>query len=107
MAQPVKYPILHVALDLLNLHRALQIAQEAAEGGADWIEAGTPLIKSEGMEALRMLKKTLPGKRIVAAMKTLDVGAFEVEMAAKAGASVEIILGISDDVSVRDSVRAG
>jgi len=52
MAQPVKFPILHVALDILNLHRALQIAQEAAEGGADWIEAGTPLIKSEGMEAI-------------------------------------------------------
>jgi len=107
MAQPVKYPILHVALDLLNLHRALQIAQEAAEGGADWIEAGTPLIKSEGMESLRMLKKTLPGKRIVADMKTLDVGAFEVEMAAKAGASVAIIMGISDDDTVRESVRAG
>jgi len=107
MAQPVKYPILHVALDLLNLHRAVQIAQEAAEGGADWIEAGTPLIKSEGMEAIRMLKKTLPGKRIVADMKTLDVGAFEVEMAAKAGATVAIIMGISDDDTVRESVRAG
>ena len=107
MAQPVKYPILHVALDLLNLHRAVQIAQEAAEGGADWIEAGTPLIKSEGMEAIRMLKKTLPGKRIVADMKTLDVGAFEVEMAAKAGATVAVIMGISDDDTVRESVRAG
>jgi 3-hexulose-6-phosphate synthase/6-phospho-3-hexuloisomerase len=107
MAQPVKFPILHVALDLLNLHRALQIAQEAAEGGADWIEAGTPLIKSEGMESLRALRKTLPGKRIVADMKTLDVGAFEVEMAAKAGATVAVIMGISDDDTVRESVRAG
>src|SRR5512137_2400275 len=66
MAQPVKFPVLHVALDILNLHRALQIAQEAAEGGADWIEAGTPLIKSEGMEAIRALRKSLPGRRIVA-----------------------------------------
>jgi 3-hexulose-6-phosphate synthase / 6-phospho-3-hexuloisomerase len=107
MAQPVKFPILHVALDLLNLHRALQIAAEAADGGADWIEAGTPLIKSEGMEAVRALRKTLPGKRVVADMKTLDVGAFEVEMAAKAGAAVAVIMGISDDDTVRESVRAG
>ena len=107
MVPPAKYPILHVALDLLNLHRAVQIAKEAAEGGADWVEAGTPLIKSEGMEAVRALKKALPGRRIVADMKTLDVGAFEVEMAAKAGASIAIIMGISDDDTVRESVRAG
>ena len=107
MVQAAKYPILHVALDLMNLHRAVQIAREASEGGADWIEAGTPLIKSEGMESVRALKKTLPGRRIVADMKTLDVGAFEVEMAAKAGASIAIIMGISDDDTVRESVRAG
>jgi 3-hexulose-6-phosphate synthase/6-phospho-3-hexuloisomerase len=102
-----KYPVLHVALDLMNLHRAIQIAREAAEGGADWVEAGTPLIKSEGMEAVRALRKALPGLKIVADMKTLDVGAFEVEMAAKAGATIVIIMGISDDDTIRESVRAG
>jgi 3-hexulose-6-phosphate synthase/6-phospho-3-hexuloisomerase len=107
MAHPSKFPVLHIALDLLNLHRAVQMAKEAAEGGADWIEAGTPLIKSEGMEAVRALRRSLPGKRIVADMKTLDVGAFEVEMAAKAGAGVIIIMGISDDDTIRESVRAG
>ncbi|HEC94778.1 MAG TPA: bifunctional hexulose-6-phosphate synthase/ribonuclease regulator, partial [Thermoplasmatales archaeon] len=40
--------VLQVALDLLNAHRALKIAEEAVNGGADWLEAGTPLIKSEG-----------------------------------------------------------
>ena len=107
MAQHARYPILHVALDLMNLHRAVQIAKEAVEGGADWVEAGTPLIKSEGMEAVRALRKALPGKKIVADMKTLDVGAFEVEMAAKAGASIVIIMGVSDDDTIRESVRAG
>ncbi|RLF32546.1 MAG: bifunctional hexulose-6-phosphate synthase/ribonuclease regulator, partial [Thermoplasmata archaeon] len=48
-------PILQVALDLLNAHRALNIAKDAVEGGADWLEAGTPLIKSEGMDVVRML----------------------------------------------------
>jgi 3-hexulose-6-phosphate synthase/6-phospho-3-hexuloisomerase len=90
----------------MNLHRAVQIAVEAVRGGADWVEAGTPLIKSEGMEAVRALKKALPGHKIVADMKTLDVGAFEVEMAAKAGAGMVIIMGISDDDTIRESVRA-
>jgi 3-hexulose-6-phosphate synthase/6-phospho-3-hexuloisomerase len=50
-------PILQVALDLVELKRALEIAEEAIIGGADWIEAGTPLIKSEGMNAVRELKE--------------------------------------------------
>jgi 3-hexulose-6-phosphate synthase/6-phospho-3-hexuloisomerase len=99
-------PILQVALDLLELDRAVQIALEAADGGADWIEAGTPLIKSEGMDAVRELKKALPGKKIVADMKTVDTGAMEVEMAAKAGASVVAMLASSDDSTITDALRA-
>ena len=78
--------ILQVALDLINAKRAIQIAKEAIEGGADWLEAGTPLIKAEGMQIIRELKKL--GRKIVADMKTIDVGAVEAEMAAKAGADV-------------------
>src|SRR3970282_89819 len=78
-------PVLHVALDFMHLKRALQAAKEAVAGGADWIEAGTPLIKSEGMEAVRALKKAFPDKTIIADLKTMDTGALEVEIAAKAG----------------------
>ena len=46
-------PVLQVALDFLELSRALKAAREAWKGGATWIEAGTPLIKSEGLEAIR------------------------------------------------------
>ena len=99
-------PILQVALDLLELDRAVQIALEAADGGADWIEAGTPLIKSEGMDAVRELKKALPTKKIVADMKTVDTGAMEVEMAAKAGANIVAILAASDDSTITDALRA-
>ncbi|MCD6237689.1 MAG: orotidine 5'-phosphate decarboxylase, partial [Thermoplasmata archaeon] len=97
--------ILQVALDLINAHRALQIAKEAVDGGADWVEAGTPLIKSEGMEVVRKLKQSFPEKTIVADMKTMDTGAVETEMAAKAGADVVCILGASDDETIKDSLR--
>jgi len=96
--------ILQVALDLVNASRALQIASEAVDGGADWLEAGTPLIKSEGMEIIRRLKKF--GKKIVADMKTMDVGAVEVEMAAKAGADVVCILGLASDETLREGILA-
>lgn len=97
-------PVLQVALDLMHLKRALEIASEAVEGGADWIEAGTPLIKSEGADALRELKKKFPGHVIVADMKTMDVGSFEVEIAAKAGADVISVLGLADDGTVHEAV---
>ncbi len=97
-------PVLQVALDLMHLKRALEIAKEAVDGGADWIEAGTPLIKSEGVEALRALKRAYPGYTIVADMKTMDVGGFEVEIAAKAGADVVTVLGLADDATITESV---
>lgn len=95
-----------MALDLLELDRSIQIAKEAIAGGADWIEAGTPLIKSEGMDAVREMKLALPGVKIVADMKTVDTGAMEVEMAAKAGADVVALLAASDNSTVEDALRA-
>lgn len=98
---------LQVALDLLNEHRALAIAKDSVEGGADWIEVGTPLIKSEGMKIVRKLKEKFPKKTLVADMKTMDTGAFETEMAAKAGADVVCVLAASDDSTIIDAIKSG
>ncbi|MFO7618546.1 MAG: 3-hexulose-6-phosphate synthase [Thermoplasmata archaeon] len=98
--------ITQVALDLLDAHRAIQIASEAVEGGIDWIEAGTPLIKSEGMEMIRQLRARFPGKTIVADMKTMDVGGVEVEMAAKSGAGIVCIMGMAEDACIREAVKS-
>ena len=98
--------VLQVALDLLELNRALQIAQEAVAGGADWVEAGTPLIKSEGVHAIRALRDLFPGRTIIADMKVADTGALEVEMAAKAGADIVCILADADDSVIAESVRS-
>src|SRR6058998_3610808 len=99
-------PVLQVALDHMHLKRALLAAKEAVEGGADWLEAGTPLVKSEGMEVVRQLKKSFPGKTIVADLKTMDTGAFEVEIAAKAGADVITVMDVTDDATILEAVRA-
>jgi 3-hexulose-6-phosphate synthase/6-phospho-3-hexuloisomerase len=100
-------PILQVALDLLNEHRALNIAKDAVKGGADWVEVGTPLIKSEGMDSVRKFKKAFPDKTIIADMKTMDTGALETEMAAKAGADIVCILAVSDDSTIIDALKSG
>jgi len=100
-------PVLQLALDFLNLDRALKVAGAAQKGGVDWLEAGTPLIKSEGLDAVRALRKKFPGVTIVADMKTMDVGRVETEAAAKAGADIVCVLGISSDSTVRECVEAG
>lgn len=58
------------------------------------------------MNAVREMKKALPGVRIVADMKTVDTGAMEVEMAAKAGADIVAILASSDNATIEDAMRA-
>ncbi|MGA9087243.1 MAG: bifunctional hexulose-6-phosphate synthase/ribonuclease regulator [Methanoregula sp.] len=102
----MKKAILQVALDLLELKRAVQIAKEAISGGADWIEAGTPLIKSEGMQAIRALREQFPNTVLVADMKIADTGSMEVEMAAKAGANIICILADADDAVIAEAVRS-
>ena len=100
-------PHLQVALDLMQLNRAVAIAREAVEGGADWIEAGTPLIKSEGAEAVRTLRREFPSLKIIADTKTMDTGSFEVEIMAKAGADIVTVLGLADDATIEEAVMAG
>jgi len=99
-------PIVQVALDFVDLPRALEVAREAVAGGADWIEAGTPLIKAEGLNAVRALKAEFPGVTIVADMKTMDAGRTEVEYAAKAGAGVVGVLGAASDSTIKECAEA-
>ncbi|MCX5682543.1 MAG: orotidine 5'-phosphate decarboxylase [Planctomycetota bacterium] len=98
---------LQLALDLLDLERALRIAAEAVPKGVDWIEAGTPLIKSEGLNAVRALREKFPGKKIVADMKTADAGRIEMEAAAKAGADYAIVLATASESTIRECVEVG
>lgn len=100
------HPVLQIALDEVNLDRALQYATEAVAGGVEWVEAGTPLIKAEGLDAVRKLKQAFPDKTVIADMKTMDTGAFEVEIAAKAGADVVGILGAASDETFEEAVKA-
>ncbi|VVB54132.1 Bifunctional enzyme Fae/Hps [uncultured archaeon] len=96
---------LQLALDFVDFDRALRVA-EAVAPFVDVIEAGTPLIKSEGLGAVRLLRKRFPGHQILADMKVLDAGRIEVESAAKAGAHLVGVAGAASDATVRECVEA-
>ncbi len=99
-------PILQLALDFVDLRRAIKAAHEAVKGGVDWLEAGTPLIKSEGLEAVRRLRKEFPKHTIIADMKVMDAGRTEVEAAAKAGADIVDVLGVASLSTIAECIEA-
>jgi 3-hexulose-6-phosphate synthase/6-phospho-3-hexuloisomerase len=98
---------LQVALDFTMSSRALKAAEEAVAGGADLLEVGTPLLKSEGLDAVRKLKARFPGVPVVADTKTMDAGRVEMEMAAKAGASFATVLGAAAPGTLRECAEVG
>jgi len=98
---------LQVALDLLKLEDAIIIAEKVANAGAHILEAGTPLIKSEGIKAVRELKKRFPDKIIFADMKIMDTGYLETEMASEAGADIVQVLGAAPDDTIKEAIKAG
>ncbi len=100
-------PILQVALDFLELSRALKAAREAVAGGATWVEAGTPLVKSEGLESVRALRREFPKLYVIADLKTLDAGRAEFEAAAKAGANCATVCATDSDSTILECIEAG
>lgn len=96
---------LQLALDFKKLDDAISIA-EKTKNSIDFMEAGTPLIKSEGIRAVRTLKDKCPDKIIVADMKTMDTGLFEAEIAYEAGADIVSVLGAADRETIKGVVEA-
>jgi 3-hexulose-6-phosphate synthase/6-phospho-3-hexuloisomerase len=99
-----KYPIIQIALDFKNLKDALKIANECYKAGIEWIEAGTPLIKSVGIKAIKEIKKNFPNACVIADLKTLDAGALEVEIASEAGANIITISGLASSQTIIEAL---
>jgi 3-hexulose-6-phosphate synthase/6-phospho-3-hexuloisomerase len=95
---------LQLALDVLSLPDALAIAH-AAGPYVDWIEAGTVLIKSEGMRVTRELRRLFPDKPLVADMKVMDGGAREAELAFVKGADIITVSACASDATLRAALK--
>ncbi|MEM0456124.1 MAG: 3-hexulose-6-phosphate synthase [Nitrososphaerota archaeon] len=99
-------PILQVALDFTSLEEAFRVAEAAVNGGADWLEIGTPLIKSVGISVVKTIAKRFPKITIVADMKTVDTGYLEARMAVIHGARVVTVLGLASDRTIKEAADA-
>ncbi len=88
-----RWPVLQVALDLTSAEEALKIAREVVRLENVWLEAGTPLIMSEGMRVVRRMRELFPEAFIVADVKIIDAGRLESSIAIEAGANMVTISG--------------
>ncbi|TVR67172.1 MAG: 3-keto-L-gulonate-6-phosphate decarboxylase [Spirochaetaceae bacterium] len=96
-------PELQLALDYVRLPSAIAMALRVQEY-VDVIEIGTPLIKAAGIASVAAIREVCPHKRVLADMKTPDVGALEAAMAFDAGADImTVIAGASID-TVREAL---
>jgi 3-hexulose-6-phosphate synthase len=98
--------IVQISLDFTSIARALETARVAVRAGVDWLEAGTPLIASEGMNSIRALRAEFPEVPIVADMKVMDGGGLEAQMAAKAGATHVVVMERAHAETIKAMVQA-
>jgi len=99
------FPIVQVSIDVETIEKALYIAEKADAAGVDWLEAGTPLILSEGLKAVAALRRRFPNKVIVSDQKMMDGGGLETEMAAKMGADVIVVMAQAHDATIKEAVK--
>jgi 3-hexulose-6-phosphate synthase len=85
---------LQLAMDTLDGEEALKLAAAVAPY-AHILEAGTPLIKSVGINIVRQLRAAHPDKLVLADLKSSDVGAYEANMGFTAGADIVTTQGIT------------
>jgi 3-keto-L-gulonate-6-phosphate decarboxylase len=100
-------PWVQVAIDAVDLERATALARMAMAAGADWIEAGTPLITFQSVRAIGALASACPGRPILADFKAQDGVAKYFKEAGRQGASIATILGVVANGSIKTAVRQG
>jgi 3-hexulose-6-phosphate synthase/6-phospho-3-hexuloisomerase len=100
-------PIVQISLDLTNIDEALETAAMALRAGVDWLEAGTPLLMSEGAHSVRKLREAFPKTPIVADMKIMDGGYGETRIMAKAGATHVVVMGRAHAATLQAAVKCG
>ncbi|WP_223067344.1 3-hexulose-6-phosphate synthase [Paenibacillus caui] len=95
---------LQLALDLVDIPGAKEVVAEVADY-IDIVEIGTPVVINEGLRAVKEVKEAFPSLTVLADLKIMDAGGYEVMKASEAGASIVTVLGVSDDLTISGAVE--
>jgi 3-hexulose-6-phosphate synthase/6-phospho-3-hexuloisomerase len=102
----LKAPVVQIALDYATIEDALAMAAVGVQAGVDWLEIGTPLIVSQGVNTVGKLKKAFPGYPVLADYKTMDSGGKNVMLTHQQGGQVMTVCGNAPDETVQAAVKA-
>ncbi|GMA64423.1 hypothetical protein GCM10025859_48630 [Alicyclobacillus fastidiosus] len=91
---------LQLALDLVNIPEGIALVKEVQEY-IDIVEIGTPIVINEGLHAVKAMKDAFPDLEVLADLKVMDAGGYEVMKASEAGADIVTVLGVSEDETIR------
>jgi 3-hexulose-6-phosphate synthase len=95
---------LQLALDLVDIPEGIALVKEVAEY-VDIVEIGTPVVINEGLHAVKQMKAAFPDLEILADLKVMDAGGYEVMKASEAGADYITVLGVSEDATIQGAVE--
>jgi len=99
-------PIIQIALDYATIEEAIAMAEIGIRAGVDWLEVGTPLIVSQGVNTIGQLKRAYPNFPVLADYKTMDSGGKNVMLTHQQGGQVMTVCGNAPDETVQAAVAA-
>lgn len=97
--------VLQYAIDVTDQAQALSLAKQAVDNGVVCMEAGHVLVKAVGVQIVTRFKELDSKCIVVADMKTMDMGADEVEIAVDAGADRVMVCGAASDGVIEAAVE--
>lgn len=100
-------PLLQVAMDFTDIYSALRLISKLYNLGIDIYEVGTPLIKSEGIKSLGIVRELVSESLVLADMKTADTGGLEVKLAASNGADAVSVLASANNEVILSAINEG
>lgn len=100
-------PIVQVSIDVPTVEEAIAIGHMALRAGVDILEAGTPLILAQGLNALDPFCRAFPDAPIFVDIKIVDGARKYVVAAAEKGGHFVSICGVASDASIRQAVAGG
>jgi 3-hexulose-6-phosphate synthase/6-phospho-3-hexuloisomerase len=99
-------PIIQIALDYPTIEEAIAMAKIGIEAGVDWLEVGTPLIVSQGVNTIGKLKRAYPDYPVLADYKTMDSGGKNVMLTQQQGGQIMTVCGNAPDETIQAAVKA-
>lgn len=95
------------ALDVQDMHQAVDMALMAKWAGAEWIEVGTQLLFAQGHRATEVIRQTVGKDMPIVCDYKMPNLRLVIDFAERYGANYVMMVNSYDDYSVKDAVHYG